>query len=384
MYKESKPPKEGGSKKKGVAKESDAQEVKNLVNDTPAQDEMKSGAPKKKGAAAKTGGDKEMTAKELKAEGKKLKQQARDKKKADRKSARATKKSDRKTNKSKKLQDKIDLQTLKGEQKLKSGDVVSSKAKRDRVEKLKAKKEKLDGAAKKKGSADYDTSGVKGSHDHPHDGAGRMGFTQNFGAARQNSYAQGAARVASIMSFGASKKKGAADPNPNDPGHSHSVKPFDEGESYKPEGFKSDAPEAGGKPKTNVAYQSYKGNDYTKPLPDITVTAPGDTRSQQVSGGYEKTDFVRQFSKGSPLGNHNMSYNSNNMKNFSSGSPSSQKSRAGMITDFTNFMAQPTSSASSVASYLKKAQAGPQGELISDISFYGGGKKKKHNKNKKH
>ena len=72
---------------------------------------------------------------------------------------------------------------------------------------------------------------VKGSHDHPHDGAGRMGFTQNFGAARQNSYAQGAAKVASIMSFGASKKKGAADPNPNDPGHSHSIKPFDEGES---------------------------------------------------------------------------------------------------------------------------------------------------------
>ena len=67
------------------------------------------------------------------------------------------------------------------------------------------------GGAKKKGSADYDTSGVKGSHDHPHGGAGRMGFTQNFGAARQNSYAQGAAKVASIMSFGASKKKGAAD-----------------------------------------------------------------------------------------------------------------------------------------------------------------------------
>jgi hypothetical protein len=42
-------------------------------------------------------------------------------------------------------------------------------------------------------------------------GSARMGFTQNFGAARQNSYAKGAARVASIMSFGASKKKGAAD-----------------------------------------------------------------------------------------------------------------------------------------------------------------------------
>ena len=376
MYKESKPPKKGGGKKKGAAEESDAQEAKNLVNDTPAQNEMKSGAPKKKGGAAKNDGDKEMTAKELKAEGKKLKQQARDKKKADKKSARATKKSDRKTKKSKKLQDKIDLQTLKGNQKLESGDVVSSKAKRDRVEKLKIKKEKLDGAAKKKGSADY--SFDKGSHDHPHDGAGRMGFTQNFGAARQNSYAQGAARVASIMSFGASKKKGAAD---HEPGH---PKPKS-GEIQRDDSGKIPTTalnEVVLKPKTNFAYQSYKGNDYTKPLPDITVTAPGDTRSQQVSGGYEKTDFVRQFSKGSPLGNHNMSYNSNDMKNFSSGSPSSQKARAGMITDFTNFMAQPTSSSRAVSSYLEKAQAGPQGELISDISFYGGGKKKKHTKKK--
>jgi len=219
--------KKGSYKKKGSAQESNAQEASNDVNDM--EGGMKNagdvaGVPKKKGAAAKTGsGEKEMTAKELKAEGKKLKQQARDKKKADRKSARATKKSDRKTKKSQKLQDKIDLQTLKGEQKLKSGDVVSSKAKRDRVEKLKTKKEKLDGAAKKKGSADY--SFDKGSHDHPHDGAGRMGFTQNFGAARQNSYAKGAARVASIMSFGASRKKGAADSGHGEPvGHDHPTK----------------------------------------------------------------------------------------------------------------------------------------------------------------
>ena len=349
-------------------------EAKNLVDDMPV-DEV-AGAPKKKGAAAKTGGDKEMTAKELKAEGKKLKQQARDKKKADRKSARATKKSDRKTNKSKKLQDKIDLQTLKGEQKAKAGKQLSAKAKQARVEKLQAKKDKIDGVAKKKGSADY--SFDKGSHDHPHDGAGRMGFTQNFGAARQNSYAQGAARVASIMSFGASKKKGAAD---HEPGH---PKPKS-GEIQRDDSGKIPTTalnEVVLKPKANYAYQSYRGNDYTKPLPDITVTAPGDTTSQQVSGGYEKTDFVRQFSKGSPLGNHNMSYNSNNMKNFSSGSPSSQKQRASMITDFTNFMAKPTSSSRAVSSYLEKAKAGPQGELISDISFYGGGKKKKHTKKK--
>jgi hypothetical protein len=42
-------------------------------------------------------------------------------------------------------------------------------------------------------------------------GASRMGFTQNFGAARQNGYAKGAAKVASIMNFGAAKAKGAAE-----------------------------------------------------------------------------------------------------------------------------------------------------------------------------
>jgi len=77
--------------------------------------------------------------------------------------------------------------------------------------------------ARKKGGAKYKEEGVadfkgglhakntKHSESGEHLGAKRMGFTQNFGAARQNSYAQGAAKVASIMSFGASKKKGAAD-----------------------------------------------------------------------------------------------------------------------------------------------------------------------------
>ena len=208
---------EGPYKKKGAAESDYLSEAGDVAAETAQKNE--GAPPRKKGAAAKTGnGEKEMTAKELKAEGKKLKQQARDKKKADRKSARATKKSDRKTKKSQKLQDKIDLQTLKGEQKLKSGDVVSSKAKRDRVEKLKTKKEKLDGAAKKNVMMDENMSGSGRKK-----GSARMGFTQNFGAARQNSYAKGAARVASIMSFGASKKKGAADPNPEDPSHTHSM-----------------------------------------------------------------------------------------------------------------------------------------------------------------
>jgi len=41
-------------------------------------------------------------------------------------------------------------------------------------------------------------------------GANRMGFTQNFGPARENGYVKGAAKVNSIMNFGAAKAKGAA------------------------------------------------------------------------------------------------------------------------------------------------------------------------------
>lgn len=86
---------------------------------------------------------------------------------------------------------------------------------------LKANQE---GAAKYKGAHDYDTS--KGSHDHPH-GAAKMGYSQSFGAARVNGYAKGAARVANIMSFGASKymKHGAADAGHGGPeGHTHPTK----------------------------------------------------------------------------------------------------------------------------------------------------------------
>ena len=46
-----------------------------------------------------------------------------------------------------------------------------------------------------------------------------MGFTQNFGPARQNSYARGAAKVAQIMGKGAFKKKGAADHEAGKPPH---------------------------------------------------------------------------------------------------------------------------------------------------------------------
>ena len=74
--------------------------------------------------------------------------------------------------------------------------------------------------ARKKGAAQYKEEGAadfkgglhakntKHSESGEHLGAKRMGFTQNFGAARQNGYAKGAAKVASIMNFGAAKYGG--------------------------------------------------------------------------------------------------------------------------------------------------------------------------------
>lgn len=62
---------------------------------------------------------------------------------------------------------------------------------------------KKGGAKYIEGAGDYDVK--KGSHDHPHGGSGRMGYTQNFGPARQNGYAKGAAKVAQIMGKGAAQ-----------------------------------------------------------------------------------------------------------------------------------------------------------------------------------
>ncbi len=81
-----------------------------------------------------------------------------------------------------------------------------------------------EGAAKyahHKGAADYSVK--KGSHDHPH-GAPKMGYNQSFGAGKVNCYAKGAAKVAEIMTFGASKymTHGAADAgHGGSAGHKH-------------------------------------------------------------------------------------------------------------------------------------------------------------------
>ena len=81
------------------------------------------------------------------------------------------------------------------------------------------------GAAKyaHKGAADYDTTGEKGSHGHPH-GAARMGYNQSFGAARMGGYAKGAAKVADIMTNGGAARymaHGPADAGHRPDAHTH-------------------------------------------------------------------------------------------------------------------------------------------------------------------
>ena len=68
---------------------------------------------------------------------------------------------------------------------------------------------------------------TKHSESGEHLGAKRMGYNQSFGAARVSGYSKGAAKVADIMSFGASKymNHGAADAGHGGPdGHKHASK----------------------------------------------------------------------------------------------------------------------------------------------------------------
>ena len=169
MYKESIPPKKGGGKKKGAAESDYLSEAGDVAAETAQKNE--GAAPRKKGSA---------------------------------------KEKDPNDYGISPLSGKPYAKSVSDEQKAKD------KAKADAMKKGGAKKdvmmdENMSGGGRKKGAADFKgglhAKNTKHSESGEHLGAKRMGFTQNFGAARQNSYAKGAAKVASIMSFGASKKK---------------------------------------------------------------------------------------------------------------------------------------------------------------------------------
>ena len=86
--------------------------------------------------------------------------------------------------------------------------------------------QKIEGGARKGAAKAKPDANGDGIPDYAQDsiGASRMGYKQSFGAARVSGYSKGAAKVADIMSFGASKymKHGAADTGHGGPaGHTH-------------------------------------------------------------------------------------------------------------------------------------------------------------------
>lgn len=278
--------KKGVYKKKGAAEESDAQEAKNDVNDmeggmTNAGDVK--GVSKKKGGAAKPKQKRKedklkKTAKQLadpdtnlKDFSRKLKKYRKTKKqiKEIKDDGVAKKKGAGRT--VKQLKDKKqEMQDTKAHKKMgvkaynkKIGRLNKKIARKGGAQHIDGKEHgaanyedgypptgsgKKKGASKKKGAASFEgglhAKNIKhsksASGEVTHDGAKKagaaMGFTQNFGPARQNSYAKGAAKVASIMGYGASKKKGAADdtgsphpPHPSSPATMSSINSTREG-----------------------------------------------------------------------------------------------------------------------------------------------------------
>ena len=349
MYKDEPKPPKGGGKKKGVAKESMAVPAEKLetIQNTEGGGRKKGGAAKPK---QKRKEDKlKKTAKQLADPDTNLKDFSR------------------KLTKYKKT--KKQIKEIKGGAKHIDGKEHGAANYEDGYPPAGSGKKK--GASKKKGSADFKgglhAKNTKHSESGEHLGAKKagaaMGFTQNFGPARQNSYARGAAKVAKIMGY-----PGAGDAQGGKP-HTHSGVEIGSGATNELEGVTLS-------PKKNTATKIYQSKDFTKPLPDTQIKVPSsDGPKNAIVKNYETKNFgsnfnsVDQLKQGGFLGVPAGS-------GFSSGNPKNQQNRINMLTQFTDFMNEPTSSPRRVTQKLNEMKSGPQGGLISDIKFYGGGKKK--------
>ena len=391
--------KKGVYKKKGAAEESDAQEAKNDVNDmeggmTNAGDVK--GVSKKKGGAAKPKQKRKedklkKTAKQLadpdtnlKDFSRKLKKYRKTKKqiKEIKDDGVAKKKGAGRT--VKQLKDKKqEMQDTKAHKKM---GVKAYNKKIGRLNKKIARKggaQHIDG--KEHGAASFEgglhAKNIKhsksASGEVTHDGAKKagaaMGFTQNFGPARQNSYAKGAARVAQIMGKGAFKKKGAADDTGSP--HEHSKRPND--------GFVDDSGMGGftGNQPVNKAYKLYQTSDIAAGRgPDIPNA---NVAGGSIPGPYPKMDAVSEFNSNVPL---SRGMTARAPKGTPS-NPKNEKQRNSMIKGFTDFMKVPTNSPRLVGEELKRLKASTHGNLVSDIFTPGsspGAKKGKNHGKKKH
>ena len=234
MYKEEPKPPKGGGKKKGAA-ESVKQEKKDL-NKMPGDVKQMDTPARKKGSAKGKGKDKLPSDTGISPlSGKPYAASVTDKQKeADKIKAAAMKSAARKKGGAKHI-DGTDKGHKKGavQKDVMMDENMSGSGKKKGAANYEdgyppAGSGKKKGASKKKGSADFKgglhAKNTKHSESGEHLGAKKagaaMGFTQNFGPARQNSYARGAAKVAKIMGY-----KGAGDAQGGKP-HKH---PMDQG-----------------------------------------------------------------------------------------------------------------------------------------------------------
>jgi len=201
------------------------------------------------------------------------------------------------------------------------------------------------GAAKygHKGAADFPEKGtqehkasVKHSGSGEHLGAKRMGYNQSFGAARMGGYAKGAAKVANIMSFGASKymKHGAADTGHGGPeGHTHPTKTITSRDTSGGGSSSSSSNSTGGGSSSSMQSTDNLSN-YQAGLrdlgPDFKPTAEQTARANAKVAELKKKDEAAQLL---------------NDANVISSSSSSNNTNAGSSTTTSNTTTSPNSMA---------------------------------------
>ncbi len=225
-----------------------------------------------------------------------------------------------------------------------------------------------EGSGKVKGPADFKgglhAKNTRHSESGEHLGPKKMGYAQTWGAARKSGAARGAAAVAKVL--------GAGDPKDGKP-HTHSGVEIGSGAENELEGVTLSPPK-------NYATKVYQATDIRKRLPDTEIMVPTkDGPKPAIKENYGTSEFGTNFSNVHQLKQGGFLKVPRN-SGYSSGNPQNKSDRINMLTEFTNFMKQPTSSPRAVTQKLKEMQLGPKGGLMSDIKFYGGGGKKKNGK----
>ena len=161
--------------------------------------------------------------------------------------------------------------------------------------------QKIEGGARKGAAKAKPDANGDGIPDYAQDGIGasRMGYNQSFGAARVSGYSKGAAKVADIMSFGASKymNHGAADAGHGGPaGHEHASKTILKRETSGGGSSSSSSSTSGGSG-TGISYASAYNNADKNKYPTLgsftdaakAYNASNSSSSSTSSGGGSST-----------------------------------------------------------------------------------------------